>query len=334
MSTRRHQLHPLSLRFHVFEGLLSRSAQVSATVRRHNGGMINPKTLNLSGFEISRAAYGMMGLAHAVADERTTAAHGISLLNRALELGVNCFDTAQFYSNGVANQLLNEAFSGRRGEVSIISKVGAEPLVGGPVPMQAAQAPAQLREQVERNLETLGSDYLDMVYLRRMDMQPGLVADDKDRYPMADQLDELATLRDEGLIRAIGLSHVSMEQVESALDYDIKSISNIYNMLARDWEPMLELAQKRNIFWMPFFPLGGQSFLPMPRVNEDPTVIEVAAEVDATPAQVGGAWMLHHAPNTALITGTTSMEHMEENATVLDVDLSAEQMARLDALGK
>lgn len=256
---------------------------------------------------------------------------GVELLRHALGRGVTFYDTAQFYGNGRANELLRAAFADRREDVCLASKVGARPLVGGPVPMTAAQRPAELRQAVEENLEAFGTDYLDLVYMRRMDMLPGLVIDDPEQtVALEEQLEALAAMREEGLIKAIGLSHVDSAQLATALPYGIAAISNIYNLLDRKWEDMFAVAEEHGIAWSPYFPLGGGGFAGLPKVTELPGVVELAGELGATPNQVGLAWLLAHSSQSLAIAGTSSIGHLDENIDAGALELSAGQIAALE----
>lgn len=287
---------------------------------------------NLDGFELPRIGYGMGGITRKAAQGESEQKNAIDLLQETYDLGIRHFDTAQFYGNGLANTLLKSAFSEVRENVFIASKVGARAVKGMP-PMAAAQKPHELREAIESNLKTLNTDYLDMIYMRRMDFQPSLIAEGDQQVELAAQLDELNKLREEGKIRGIGLSHVTLEQVQQALDAPINSISNIYTMLHRQDEPLLALARENDVAWAPYFPLGGASYADLPRVAEHGTVQRMAKELDATPTQVAIKWQLAHSPNTLLITGTASHDHLHENVAAADLSFSAEQFAELENLG-
>lgn len=287
-------------------------------------------TLVIGNKQVSRVGYGMGSLTRK-AETKEGFDSGVELLGHALGRGVTFYDTAQFYGNGRANELLRAAFADRREDVCLASKVGARPLVGGPVPMTAAQRPAELRQAVEENLETLGTDYLDLVYMRRMDMLPGLVIDDPEQtVALEEQLEALVAMREEGLIKAIGLSHVDSAQLATALPYGIAAISNIYNLLDRKWEDMLAVAEEHGIVWSPYFPLGGGGFAGLPKVTELPAVVELAGELGATPNQVGLAWLLAHSPQSLAIAGTSSIGHLDENIDAGALELSAGQIAALE----
>jgi aryl-alcohol dehydrogenase-like predicted oxidoreductase len=285
----------------------------------------------LAGRPVPRVGYGMAQLTRrAATDVGWTAAVG--LLRRAFELGVRHFDTAQFYGDGLANRLLRAAFRDVRDEVLLASKLGARPVPGAPVPLTAAQQPRELREAVESNLATLGTDRLDVAYLRRMDYGPGLLATGEQVVPLADQLAELAALRDEGKIAGLGLSHISLEQFRLALPAGISGVQNIYHLLDRTFEALLVACRDNQVAWVPYFPLGGGGgYAELPRVTDDPGVRSVAAQLDVSPTQIGLAWQLAHTPNTMLIPGTGSIGHLLENTAAGALTLDAGALARLDA---
>lgn len=289
-------------------------------------------TVPINGRDVPRIGYGMGRASHA-ADTPDAYDRSLAALRQAVDGGIRLFDTAQFYDDGRANRLLREAVGWHRDDIVYATKVGARPLTGGPVPMTAAQRPPELREAVEENLRTLGTDRLDVVYMRRMDFLPGIVVEEgEQRVPLADQLAELVALRDEGKVLGIGLSHVTLEQLREALPVGLAAVSNIHSLLVRRHEDLLRLCVESSIAWIPYFPLGGgYAFDPLPRTVDDPVVREIAEETGATPAQVGAAWMLGHAPGTVMISGTVTPSHLDENIAAGDLVLTADQRERLDA---
>ena len=200
-----------------------------------------------------------------------------------------------------------------------------------PIPLAAAQKPAELRAAVEDDLRQLGLDRIPVVNLRRLDLGPGLHAEGDQIVDLDDQLAEMIALRDEGKIGAIGVSSVPLEMLRRALPAGIVCVQNAYSLLDRSQEEMLDFCTTAGIAWVPFFPLGS-AFAGFPSVADNAVVREIAGELGVTPAQVGLAWLLAHAPNTLLIPGTRSIAHLEENVGAGDVTLSAEALARLDAV--
>ncbi|KQO64414.1 aldo/keto reductase [Curtobacterium sp. Leaf261] len=284
-------------------------------------------TASLAGRTVARIGFGAMQLER----HHDTPDAGVAVLHRALELGVDHIDTADFYGNGFVNDLIRRAVSADAG-VMIVSKVGAVPDPGGEFPLRPAQRPEELRAAVQDNLRGLGLDTIPLVNLRRLEVGPGLAAQGDQVVAVDDQLAEMAAMRDEGLIGAIGLSAVTTETLRHALPVGIACIQNPYNLLDRRFEDMLDLCVREDIAWVPFFPLGS-AFPGMPKVTDDPTVIAAAEHTGATPSQVGLAWLLDHTPNTLLIPGTGSVGHLEENMSIADVHLETASRIALDAVG-
>lgn len=280
---------------------------------------------DLGGRTVARVGYGAMALERFDADRD----RGVALLHRARELGVDHVDTADFYGDGVANDVIRRAF-GDSDEVVVVSKVGAV-RVDAPVPLALAQRPEQLRQQVHANLRSLGRDRIDVVNLRRADIGPGLIAEGDQLVDLDDQLAEMTAMRDEGLIGGIGLSAVSGEVLDRGLAAGIVCVQNAYSLLAREHEALLDVCVRNGIAWVPYFPLGG-AFPGLPKVADEPEAMRIAAELGVTPAQLGLAWLLGHAPDVLLIPGTSSVDHLAENVAVGAVTLTDEQVTALDAV--
>jgi pyridoxine 4-dehydrogenase len=277
-------------------------------------------------FEVARVGYGAMQLD----PESTTTDDAVAVLRRAVELGVNHIDTASFYAFGEVDRRIRQALTPYRDDLVIVSKVGARSAAGA-IPLACAQKPAELRAAVEEDLATLGLDRVPVVNLRRLDLGPGLQAEGDQIIDLDDQLAEMIALRDEGKIGAIGISSVPLDVVRRALPAGIVCVQNAYSLLNRSREALLDLCVAEDIAWVPYFPLGS-SFPGFPKVGNDPVVRSIAADLGATPSQVGLAWLLAHTPNTMLIAGTRSVVHLEENIAAADVVLDADALARLDAI--
>ncbi|QNJ91643.1 aldo/keto reductase [Mycolicibacterium fluoranthenivorans] len=286
----------------------------------HPGG-----TGTLGTHRVARIGYGAMGLARAVPDDDATA-----VLRRAVELGVNHIDTASFYDDGVVNRRIRDALSPYPDELVLVSKVGARP-ASGPLPLTLAQKPADLRTAVELDLAGLGVEQIPVVNLRRADIGLGLIAEGDQIVDLDDQLAEMIALRDEGKIGALGISNVDVDTLRRALPAGIVCVQNAYNLLNRVHEDELALCAEHGIAWVPFFPLGS-SFPGFPKVAENAVVQRIAAEIGATGAQVGLAWLLAHAPNVLLIAGTTSVHHLQQNLAAGEIRFSAAQLAALEAV--
>lgn len=282
-------------------------------------------TGTLSEHTVARIGYGAMGLGRQLPQNDAAA-----VLRRAVERGVNHIDTASFYDHGVVNRRIRDALAPYADDLVIVSKVGARPATG-PIPLALAQHPADLRAAVELDLAGLGLEQIPVVNLRRADIGPGVTATGDQIVDLDDQLAEMITLRDEGKIGAIGISTVDADTLRRALPAGIVCVQNAYNLLNRTHEDELALCTEHGIAWVPYFPLGS-GFPGFPKVAENAVVQRIAAEMGATGAQVGLAWLLAHAPNTLLIAGTTSVAHLEQNLAAGEIRLNPTQLAELDAI--
>ena len=255
----------------------------------------------------------------------------VAVLRRAIELGIDHIDTAQFYGPNVANELIREALHPYPANLTLVSKVGAtRDEQGGWV---AAQQPDELRRSIEENLSALGVDRLAAVNLRVFSGgDPNAPADvDPELFPR--QLEAMVAARDEGLIDGIGLSSVSVDHLRIALDQtEIVCVQNAYNLVDRTSQPLLDLCTEHAIAFVPFFPLGSGFTADNPVLGH-PAVVREAGRLGRTPAQVALAWTLSVAPNVLLIPGTSSVAHLEENTAVADITLDADVKAELDAAG-
>lgn len=287
---------------------------------------MTPTTAALAGRDVARVGYGAMQLTHG---GHVTPEAAVAVLRLAVRSGVGHFDTAFFYGAGACNELIREALAPYPESLVVATKVGADNTAdGGLVP---AQRPAELRRQVEANLATLGVERLDLVYLRRLDFAPGIIAEGEQKVGIDDQLAELAALREAGKIHSIALSNVDADQLRHALPIGIEAVQNAYNLLDRATEPVLETCREHNVAWIPYFPLGS-AFAGHRKVTEDATVLAMARELGVTAAQVGLAWLLAHYKRTVLIPGTADPEHLAQNLAAANVELGPDAMARLDAL--
>ncbi|HWD80090.1 MAG TPA: aldo/keto reductase [Kribbella sp.] len=280
-------------------------------------------TVQLGRHEIARIGYGAMQLEHL-----DTAAAG-AVLRRAAELGVNHLDTASFYGHTTVNQHIRAALHPYPDDLVIVSKVGARRV---DAQLTLAQRPHELREQIHLDLRSLDLDQVPVVNLRRADQGPGLIAEGDQVVPLDDQLAELIALRNEGLIGAIGLSNVSTAQLEQALPAGIVCVQNAYSVLDRSSENQLQVCATNGIAWIPYFPLGS-AFDRIPSPAEHAAVQRIAKHRDVTPAAVCLAWILAHDNHTALIPGTRSIEHLEDNLRTAEVELDEADLAELDQLG-
>jgi pyridoxine 4-dehydrogenase len=290
----------------------------STDARPHPGGLAT-----LAGRSVARVGYGAMQLREPGPDDGP-----VAVLRRALELGVDHLDTAEFYGDGTVNRRLRAALAPYPEHLVVVTKVGATANPGGEVELRLAQRPEELRAEVEANLRTLGVERLDVVNLRRADVPPGLVAEGDQVVDLDDQLATMVALREEGKIGAIGLSHIAADQLRRALPAGIVCVQNAYSLVDRSTEDVLALCRAHGIAWAPYFPLGS-GFPGTRRVSDEPAVVDTARRLGVTPAQVGLAWVLTRSPQALVIPGTRSVAHLEENVAAGAVELDA---AALDAL--
>jgi aryl-alcohol dehydrogenase-like predicted oxidoreductase len=279
----------------------------------------------LGAFTVHRVGFGAMQLpGPGVTGPPRDHDEAIAVLRRAVELGVDHIDTAQFYGPHVSNELIREALHPYSDDLVLVSKVGAfRDDQGGWLP---GQRPEQLRSAVEENLRSLGTDRLGAVNLRLMEEQRVPV---DDRVPLEEQLAEMVTLREEGKIAGVGISTASRAQVEQAIaQADIVCVQNSFSLVDQKDADVLDLCHDAGIAYVPYFPLGS-AFPGIPKVTESAAVRAVAERVGASPAQVGLAWLLAHRDNVLLIPGTSSVAHLEENMKVASVTLSDDDIANL-----
>ncbi len=245
------------------------------------------------------------------------------MLRRAVELGVDHIDTAQFYGPDVANELIREALHPYPENLALVSKVGGRrDDSGGWLPVDG---PADLRRDIETNLRALGVDQLAAVNLRVFE------SDGPDQL-FDDQLSVMIEARDEGLIGGIGLSNVDREHLLHACERtEIACVQNAFNLMHRESAPVLQECTARGIAFVPFFPLGAAFIQPNPVLTHQ-LVADVADRLGRTPAQVALAWTLNVAPNVLLIPGTSSVRHLEENVEVASIELDDEVRAQLNAV--
>jgi aryl-alcohol dehydrogenase-like predicted oxidoreductase len=251
-------------------------------------------------------------------------AEALRVVRRAVELGVDHIDTAQYYGPDVANEVLREALYPFPETLTLVSKVGAaRDAAGGWLP---AGRPEQLRSGVLENLRSLGVDRLGAVNLRLLDPAHG-----PPEVSFDEQLDVMIAMRDEGLIDGIGLSNITEKHLWYALERtEIACVQNPLNLLDRAGMPLLRACEQRGIAFVPFFPLGASFGANRLLGNSD--LVATARRLGVTPAQVALAWVLALAPNTLLIPGTASLKHLEQNLAAATVVLDDEAVAVLNAI--
>lgn len=271
---------------------------------------------------VARVGYGAMQLAGpgAMGPPRDHDA-AVAVLRDAVARGVTHLDTSDAYGPQVTNRLIREALHPYAGELLVGTKVGARRDAAGGWP--TARRPEELRAQVLGNLETLGVDVLDLVYLRMGD------ATGPRAESLAEPFETLVALREEGLVRHLGLSNVTAGQVDEARTIaPVVAVQNMFNLAHRDDDELVDRLAADGIAFVPFFPLGG--FTPL----QSDTLFRVAAEAGVTPPAVALAWLLHRSPNVLVIPGTSSREHLRQNVAAAGLRLTGEQLADLDAIGR
>jgi len=272
---------------------------------------------------VKRMGYGAMQLAGpGVFGPPKDRAAALAVLREAVAQGVDHIDTSDFYGPHVTNQIIREALHPYRDDLVIVTKVGAKrDDKGGWLP---ATSPTELRQAVHDNLRNLGLDTLEVVNLRSM-----LDAHGPKEGSLEEPLTALAEMRRQGLIRHIGLSNVTRQQViDGRKICPIACVQNMYNLAHRADDALVDDLAGDGVPYVPFFPLGG--FTPL----QSTTLLDVARALDATPMQVALAWLLQRSPNLLLIPGTSSVTHLRENLAASDLELSADVIARLDAIGR
>ncbi|MBN3856875.1 aldo/keto reductase family oxidoreductase [Paraburkholderia sp. Ac-20340] len=281
------------------------------------------RRFNLAGRAVNRMGYGAMQLAGpGVFGPPKDRAQAVAVLREAIALGVNHIDTSDFYGPHVTNQIIREALHPYPADLTLVTKVGAvRDDQGAWLP---AQDPADLERAVHDNLRNLGLETLDIVNLRVMGdvHQPS-------EGPIERQMDALATLRQRGLVRDIGLSNATAKQIADASRIaPIVCVQNHYNLVNRTDDALIDTLAAQGIAYVPFFPLGG--FTPI----QSSALSDIAQSLGATPMTVALAWLLHRAPNVLLIPGTSSVAHLRENMQAESLALSADVLAKLDAIGR
>jgi pyridoxine 4-dehydrogenase len=277
----------------------------------------------LGRFSVSRVGFGAMQLpGPGVFGPPRDRDEALAVLRRAVELGVDHIDTAQYYGPDVANELIREALYPYSDTLALVSKVGARrDGSGGWLPYDG---PDQLRQGIEDNLRSLGAGQLAAVNLRLLD-------DAKPDQRFDDQLAAMIQARDEGLIGGVGLSNVTREHLLHALEHtDIACVQNPLNLVDRASMPILQECSSRGIAFVPFFPLGS-AFGQANRVLGNEHVLSNAGRLGLTPAQVALAWVLSLAPNVLLIPGTSSRRHLDENLAVAGIKLDEDAQQQLAA---
>jgi len=283
-------------------------------------------TLLGTSISVNRMGYGAMQLAGRDGDKLVWGPPrdmegAIAVLREAVASGVNHIDTSDFYGPHVTNQIIKKALFPYPSNLTIVTKVGARRGADGSWPH--ARSRQEIVNAVHDNLRNLGLDVLDVVNLRL----GGLTAPDSE--PLEEPLTALAELKQQGLIRHIGLSTVSPNQVvEAQAITEIVCVQNFYNVAQRGDDPFVDALAAQGIAYVPYFPLGGFSPLQSSRLDD------IAASLGATPMQVALVWLLQRSPNILLIPGTSSVRHLRENLSAATIQIPSAALAELDSIGR
>ena len=265
---------------------------------------------------VNRLGYGAMQLTGpGVWGEPADPAEAVRVLRRAVELGVNLIDTADSYGPFVADRLIREALHPYPSDLVIATKVGFTR--GGPGVWTALGRPEYLRQQAELNLRHLGVDRIDLLQLHRID--PAV--------PLEDQIGELVALQEEGKVRHIGLSEVTVSQLAAAREITpVATVQNSYNLVSRRHEKVLDYAEANGIGFIPFYPLATGDL-----ARPGSPLSQAAAAHGATPSQLALAWLLRRSPVMLPIPGTSKVAHLEENLAGGNISLTGEEFLAVSA---
>ncbi|MEO8175746.1 MAG: aldo/keto reductase family oxidoreductase [Sphingomicrobium sp.] len=280
-------------------------------------------TYRFAGRDVNRMGYGAMQLAgpgvFGPPEDRDQA---VAVLREAIASGVDHIDTSDYYGPHVTNHIIREALSPYPDKLVIVSKLGARR--GDDASWIPAMEAEELAAGLDDNLSNLGIDAMDVVNLRIVGSHEAPAEGS-----IARQVEAMAKLQQQGLVRHIGLSNVTERQVEEAQAIvSLACVQNHFNIVHRKDDAMIDALAEQGIAYVPFFPLGGFSPLQSAELSR------IADELGATPMQVALAWLLRRSPNILLIPGTSSLAHLRENLAAAEFDLSEDVMARLDAIGE
>ncbi|ERL65005.1 aldo/keto reductase [Schleiferilactobacillus shenzhenensis] len=268
-------------------------------------------------FVVNRLGYGTMQLTgKGVWGPYPDPDRAVSVVRKAIDLGVNFFDTADSYGPWFADRYLAAGLQGaaNRDALFISDKVGQTRI--GPNQWIPLGVPAYLRQQVEVSLMTLGIDHEDLLFLHRIDAH----------VPLADQVGELQKLKDEGKIRHIGLSQVTLDQLKEAQKYArIDAVENLYNVANHSDDDIVDYAEAQHMAFVPWFPLNTGKL-----TGTDSPLESIAKKYGVSPAQIALAWLLKRSPNILPIPGTSNPAHLADNVAAANVQLSETDFHRLN----
>ena len=280
-------------------------------------------TFRLGDADVNRLGYGAMQLAGPGAfGPPRDREQAVAILREAVASGVNHIDTSDYYGPHVVNEIIREALSPYPDDLVLVTKLGARR--GEDASWLPWNKPDELAQGLRDNLHNLDIDAIEIANLRIMGAVHG-----PSEASIAHQVEAMAELQRQGLVRHLGLSNVTQRQVEEARSITpVVCVQNHYNLVHRDDDELIDWLAGQGIAYVPFFPLGGFS----PLQSEELSAI--AGELGATPMQVALAWLLQRSPNILLIAGTSSLAHLRENLAVAELNLSDEVLQRLGAIGQ
>ncbi|MQA35229.1 aldo/keto reductase [Modestobacter roseus] len=275
-------------------------------------------TFDLGGdLTVHRLGYGAMQLTgDGVWGEPADRANAVRVVQAAVEQGVDFIDTADSYGPVVSEQIIADALHPYADGLVVATKAGLTRT--GPGEWIPVGRPAYLKQQVELSLRNLKVDRIDLIQLHRIDSE----------VPLADQLGAFAELKEQGKVRHVGVSEVSVDELKAAREItEIVSVQNLYNLTNRQSQDVLDYATAEGIAFIPWFPIATGDL-----AKPDSPVAAVAKELDASPSQVALAWLLAKSPVILPIPGTKSLDHLAENLGAAQLTLTDDEIARLDAI--
>ena len=274
--------------------------------------------ITIGDLTVNRLGYGAMRITgRGIWGEPADPAECLRVLRRLPELGVDFVDTADSYGPFVSEDLIREALHPYR-DMVIATKAGLTR--HGPDIWRPVGRPEYLRQCVLMSLRRLGVERIDLWQLHRID----------DKVPRDEQFGVIADMQREGLIRHVGLSEVNVEEIEAARKFfPVVSVQNLYNLVTRKYEDVLDFCEREGIAFIPWFPLTAGSL-----TKEGSALSDVAHRLGAAPAQVALAWVLKRSPVMLPIPGTSKVKHLEENVAAAGLELTDQEFSTLDELGR
>ena len=273
------------------------------------------ETFSVGGdIEVKRLGYGAMRITgKGIWGPPANHQQSVSVLKKAVELGVNFIDTADSYGPNVSEELIAEALYPYNDDLLIATKGGL--LRTGPDQWPVDASPEHLKEALEGSLKRLKTEQIDLYQLHRID----------DKVPVEKTFEFLKQAKQDGKVKHLGLSEVSVEDIKKAQQYfEVVSVQNMYSIDNRKWEPVLQYCEQNNIAFIPWYPLGGGN------MKAQNALQRIADKNGATVHQVALSWLLHHSDNILLIPGTSSEAHLDENMKTGSIQLTEQDMQQLD----